>query len=306
MDSVVILQQMFVLISLMAVGFALRRLNILDQKGNALLTSLTLNVALPAAMLTGVTGSPETVENLYLVYVLGVSILAFLVMWPLSELSARLTVPKTREDRGALTSIGLWSNVAFLGFPLTLSLWGPDYMFYAVLFNLVYNSLALSLGIKILAGSGAKVSLKLIFNLSLVASLLAIALFMLNIQIPTLIHAPLTQLGNMLTPLGVIVLGSILGGMELREAFSDWRVYAATAVKLLVAPVAVYLVLSQFALSPGMLGIFVLLAALPTAPRTAWVASHYGGNLKMVSQGILIATILSVVTIPLLAFLLGL
>ena len=305
MDTTIVLQQMFILFFLMAIGFALRKGNLLDQKSNTVLSTLVLNVALPATIIMAVVSAAGARENLYLVYVLGVSALIYVILGALAVGSAYLMRVKAQEDRGALISISLFGNVAYMGFPLVIALWGPDQIFYAVLFNMTSNVIAFSVGIKLLAGAGTKISLKLIFNPLMNASLVAIVLFLLNIQIPPLLSAPLTHLRNMLTPMGMILVGSILGGMELKEVFSGWRVYVSIAVKLLAAPLAVFLILSRFITDPVMLGIFVLLSASPTAPRTAILCLRYGGNYKLVGQGIFLATVLSIATIPLLIHLLG-
>jgi len=306
MEITIVFEQMFVLFFLMLVGFLLRKFKILSQDGNSILTRLILVAIIPAAIITGVVNTPGGQGNLHLLYVLGVSIFVFILMTLLSILIARLTGAKTQEDRGALASTGLFGNIAYMGFPLALILFGSDSVFYTVLFNLVFNTFALSFGIKLLTGAGVKLSLRLIFNASMNASLLAIGLFMLNVSLPPLVTAPLTHLGNMLTPTGMILLGSILAEMNLKEILLGWRIYTAIAVKLLLAPLMVFFILSQFVSDPLMLGLFVVLSAVPAAPRTAMLAVHYGGNHKLVSQGIFLSTILSIVTIPFLIFLLSL
>ena len=306
MDISIVYMQLFVLFSLMAVGFALRRLKILDDKANDILTHLVLKVALPATIVMGITGASGVRENVYLLYVIGVSFLVYIVLGLLAVISSRLIRAKTSEDVGAFANISMFGNVAYLGIPLTIALFGPESVFYAVLFNLVSNLIAFSIGIKLLGGSKAKFAPKLIFNTLMNISLVAIVLFLLDVQIPALIQMPLTHLRNMLTPMGMILLGSILGGMDMKEVFLGWRIYVAIAFKLLLAPVAVFLLLSQFITNPVMLSIFVLLSASPTAPRTAMLCLRYGGNFKLVSQGIFLGTMLSVVTIPLLIHLLGL
>lgn len=305
MELTIVLQQMLVLFSMMSVGFALRRQGVLDQKGNGLLTRLILDVALPAAIITGVAGAPGERENAHLFYVIGLAFLLFFLFCLVAIPATWLMRPK-REDFGALASVALFPNIAFMGFPLMMALYGPESMFYGVLVNLVFNVFALSIGVKLLAGSQAKMSLKLIFNIAMNASLVGIALFVLNITLPPVINIPMTHLGNMLTPLGMLLLGSILGGMDLKSVFSGWRIYAASFVKLLVVPVVVYLVLIQITDNVLMIGSMVIMSAVPTAPRTAMLAVRFGGNTELVSQGIFISTILSIAAFPLLFLLLGL
>ncbi|MCL2562435.1 MAG: AEC family transporter [Oscillospiraceae bacterium] len=305
MDITIVLRQMFILFSLMSVGFTLRKLKILDQNSDKLLTHLVLSVVLPAAILLGVTGASGGRGNLYLAYVLGISLLAFVITGVLAWTVSRLMGAKERTDKGALASIGMFGNLVYMGFPLILGLFGAENMFYAVLFNFISNIFAFSLGIRLLTGAQGSLSLKQLVNPLMCTSVFAILLFMLNVRIPPLIEAPLSHLGNMLTPLGMILIGSILGGMEVKEIFFGWRVYVSIGMKLLIAPVAVFLVLSRFVADPVLLGILVVLSAMPTAPRTIMLCIRHGGNYKMISQGIFIATVLSILTIPLVIHVLG-
>jgi len=297
---------MFVIFSLISVGFTLRRLNILSKEGNVLLTHLVLSVAVPATILLRMTAASYGRTNLYLGYVFLICILAFVLVGALAIIGSRLVSPKDSKDLGSLISVGMFGNVAFMGFPLVIALFGEDAMFYAVLFHLVCTLFAFSLGIKLLAGSDAKFSWYQLRTVLMGASLLAIVLFIFNIQIPPLIRTPLTHLSNMLTPIGMLLLGSILGGMNFREVLFGWQVYVIIAIKLLLGPVVVFLVLSLFVSDPMVLGVFVVLASGPTAPRTAALCIRYGGNQKLVSQGIFLSTIFSILTIPLLIHVLGL
>ena len=306
MDITIVIRQLFILFTLVSIGVILRRTKVLDQSSNATLTQLLLKVVMPAAILTGIADSIGVRERSYLLYVLGMSVFAYLMLMLLAVGTAWLLRPKTSEDQGALASICMFPNIIYIGIPLTISLWGPEYLFYPALFNLIANLFAFSIGLKILAGSKAKISPKLIFNTLMNVSLFAIALFLIGIPLPAIVNAPLFHLRDMMTPMGMILLGSILGGMELKKVFSGWRVYAAVAVKLLVAPVVMFLILSQLIADPVMLGIFVLLSSSPAAIRTVLLAIQYGGNAEMVSQGAFLSTALSIVTIPLIILLLGL
>ena len=95
--------------------------------------------------------------------------------------------------------------------------------------------------------------------------------------------------------------------MPLRELFDEWRVYIFTAVKLLAMPLLVFLLLQ---LLPGfeansLLGkVLVVLSSVPVATNATMLSIEYGGNNKLVAQGIFFSTIFSVLTIPLLVFIL--
>jgi len=305
MELTIILTPMFTLFSMALVGFFLRRRKILDHNSNSLITGLTLNVAMPAAILTSVAGAPTAGDASYLAYILLLSVLLFFLYCAISVPVIWFLKP-AKGDMGSLVSLAVFPNMGFVGFPILLALYGPQGMFYGVIMNLVSNLFALSVGVKFLAGSEAKMSLRLIFNVSMNASLLAVGLFVLGIQIPPLLYTPLTHMGHMLTPLGMLLLGSILGEVkDVKTLFSGWRIYAVTGIRLLLVPVVTYLVASQFISDPILLGAVLVVSAVPAAIRTAMLSIHYGGNSELISQGIFLSAIFFIATLPGLLFLFG-
>lgn len=102
----------------------------------------------------------------------------------------------------------------------------------------------------------------------------------------------------------MIVIGTSLGGIPLKKAFGNWRVYVASFVRLIVCPVVVWAVLRLFVHDPMMLGIPVLLAACPSAMIITVLCLQYGKDEALSSEVIFMSTVFSAATIPLLIWLL--
>jgi len=302
MEITIVAEQMFVMLFLITAGFTMRKLGLFGEEIKKLLQPLLLNAAIPAMILVRGTSAAGGHTNLYMAYVFALSILAFVSIFLVSILISRL-IRAPLEDRGALASIGMFPSVAFMGFPIALALFGSEGMFYAVIFNFVCTVGAFSVGIKLLSGQ-AKFSFKQLCTPVIGASVAALTLGAFDVGIPPLLVTPLTHLGNMLTPLAMILLGSILSEMNLREMLLGWRIYVFIGVKLILTPVTIFLVLSQFTSNALLTAVIVVLAACPTAGRTTILCLRYGGNYKLVSQGVCLTTIFGIVTIPLLLYLL--
>jgi len=304
MDTGIVFQQMLILVIVMAVGFAMRRLGLIDAIGNTYLTKILLKVTLPATMLTAIGGSTIAVP-LYQVFVLfGATVLSFGVMAIVAFLSPWAMATKP-DERGVYAALGLFGNVNFMGIPLAFSLFGSDGMFYAVLYNIVFNLLIFSLGMKMIGGKSAKISAKFFFTPVLIASVLALIFFLADVRLPYVIDSSLGLLGRVTSPLAMLLLGSVLGGMNIREMFQGWRVYGITLVRLVIAPIAVYFALSPLPLRPMFLAVLVVMSASPMAISTATFAIHYGQHEEIVGKGVFLSTLFSVVSMPLvLAFLL--
>ena len=299
MDTSVILQQMIILFSLMAVGFLIRRLKVIDAQANAYLTKLLLRVTLPATLVSAISASELEVTRSAVPVLFLVIAFSFAVIAVLSWL-APLCFRAKREERGAYTAMGLFANVNFMGIPLTWALLGPDAMLYAILYNIVFNLAFFSLGMKLVGGKQANLSAKLFFSPAMLASFLSVLLFMLDIQLPYVMDRSLGLLGAVTTPMAMILLGSILGAMDLGELFRGWRVYIITAVRLLIAPIVVYLALLPFSIDPMLLTVILIMSASPMAISTAMFTIHYDAHQEVVGKGIFLSTLFSVVTLPIL------
>lgn len=138
----------------------------------------------------------------------------------------------------------------------------------------------------------------------MIASFLAVGLFFLDFRPPGPLATGLTQLGNLMTPLAMLMFGSIFGEMSWKEMFLGWRAHVIVAVKLLILPLLTFLVFVRFVPEPTFFGVLITFAAMPISGRCMMFAVHYDGNYKLASQGLFLSTIFSIVTVPFLIFLL--
>ena len=303
MDAFAAFQQMLILVLVMAVGFVIRRLKVLDEIANAYLTKLLLRVTLPATLISGIAESTVEVPPRELVFLFAINILCFVVM-ALFSLGTPLVLRTERDERGVYAAMALFGNVSFMGLPLTYAFFGPDGIFYAVVHNIVFNILIFTLGMKLIAGTKAKLSLDFFFSPILLAAVSALLLFLLDIQLPYVMSRSLRLIGNVSTPAAMLLLGSILGAMHFREMFRGWRIYAVTFVRLVALPLVVFLLLTPFTLPPLFPEVMLMMVASPVAISSITFSIYYGVHQEAVGKGIFVSTLLSVVTIPVLLSLL--
>jgi len=96
----------------------------------------------------------------------------------------------------------------------------------------------------------------------------------------------------------MIIIGSMLAEMRFKNIFSDFSIYYATLVRLLIVPIIVYVVLILLNADPLLLNICVILQAMPAAVMAPILAEKYGGDSLLASQCVFITTIVSSITIP--------
>ena len=309
MDFSTISGQMLMLLLMMILGYLARRQNLLDEHVNASLSKVVLNVTLPAQIITSFAMEGAELTNGEVGAAFGLSCLIYLFYTALAVIYVRL-MRLPRQDWGTYQYMIIFGNIGFMGFPVITAIFGAKALVYAVIMNIVFNLLVFSYGIKLITDgseTAGSFSWRKLINMPLISSALTLVLFFLHIKLPTVVNTALFTMGDATTPMAMLILGCTIAEMPLRELFDEWRVYIFTAVKLLAMPLLVFLLLQ---LLPGfeansLLGkVLVVLSSVPVATNATMLSIEYGGNNKLVAQGIFFSTIFSVLTIPLLVFIL--
>ncbi len=309
MDFSTILGQMLMLLLMMILGYLARRQNLLDEHVNASLSKVVLNVTLPAQIITSFAMEGAELTNGEVGAAFGLSCLIYLFYMALAVIYVRL-MRLPRQDWGTYQYMIIFGNIGFMGFPVITAIFGAKALVYAVIMNIVFNLLVFSYGIKLITDgseTAGSFSWRKLINMPLISSALTLVLFFLHIKLPAVVNTALFTMGDATTPMAMLILGCTIAEMPLRELFDEWRVYIFTAVKLLAMPLLVFLLLQ---LLPGfeansLLGkVLVVLSSVPVATNATMLSIEYGGNNKLVAQGIFFSTIFSVLTIPLLVFIL--
>ena len=131
-------------------------------------------------------------------------------------------------------------------------------------------------------------------------------IFIFEIPMPKLVDDVADTLSAATVPLSMMCVGLSLGSVSLKEALLQPRLYGISLVRLLICPLAVWLVLRMLITNPVILGTIVLLAACPSAIICTILGIQYGRDGVESSEAIFISTMLSMITIPLLISVLGL
>jgi hypothetical protein len=178
-------------------------------------------------------------------------------------------------------------------------------VFYAAIFNLPNNLLIYSLGSYLLSGREGKRSrfrIKQILNPGTLSAAAALVLFLCGLKLPSPVLGTLQTLGNITTPLSMLVIGSTLAETTVSHTLGNWKVYAFGCFKLLLIPAAVYFLGSLFVKDALILGVLTILTAMPCAAVTTMLCEENGQDGKTAASYIFVTTLMSVVTIPLVAF----
>lgn len=288
---------------IMVVGYVMNKVGVIDRDANVRYTKLVINISLPAQIITAFISNRGIVSNQEVLMVFAITFVIYAVYGILAVLFTwMLRVPP--KQKGTYMFMTMFGNIGFMGFPVITAIFGEEAMIYAVICNVVFNVLVYSVGITMISSSDdgvAKFQLRRLRNMPLMAAGLSIFLYFTGIPLPEQVMTSLDFMGNVTTPVAMLILGSTIAGMPIRELFDEWRIYIFSALKLLVVPLIIIFLLDRFSMDSELLkGTLIVLTAMPVATNTTMLAIEYDGDVQLASKGIFFTTVLSILTIPLI------
>lgn len=300
------LQQMVVLFILMGIGYVCSKKAVITDEVGKKLSFIVVNIANPALILTGCMGE-EKIQGQELLITAAVMLAVYAALLLLAQLLPGL-LRVGKKSCGTYKAMTVFSNIGFMGFPVVSALYGSGALLYAALFMFPYNILIYTYGVSAMAvkedspGQKGGVSFGRIFNIGVIACILTIVIYLLGLPIPEFIKTTVTQLSNLTAPLSMMIIGASLAALNLKELFMDGKLLVFSFIKLVVIPVAGVLLIRQFVSSEVICGVCMVMLATPVGSMTAMLAQQYEGDYEMASKGVALTTVLSVVTMPLVAW----
>lgn len=318
MDAFIpMLKNVIIFIVLAVPGYLLVKTGTMKQEHSGALSKLLMYVGMPFLILSGVINISFDAEIvLNLVWAALITIVLTFAYFFISKFIVTTTETKTDPDEekkrtGMERFCAIFSNNGFLGLPLAAAVFGTGEIFtYLVVVNIINNTLIYALGSYLVSGDKSTIDIKkILLNPVLIAFVIGVALNLVGFSktLPELVTCS-DYFKNIVTPISMVILGMKMGGIQLKELFTSWKMYYISLLKLVVIPVisvAITILLNRLCgLNQNMIMTMFVAFAMPTAALSTAFADSYGGDSKNGAVFTLGSTILSVVSIPLLYLLL--
>ena len=222
------------------------------------------------------------------------------VCWVLAAISCRLVGLGDRAPLFELL-IAVMNNM-FIALPVVETLFGSQAVFYCSLSCIPFNVLLYTFGIYRLQGGAGKGSVRLrdIFSVPLLATLAALVIFLLHPPVPPVVKELASTMSVATMPLSMIVIGSSLGSVSLLDAFKKGKLYLMCVIRLLLCPLLVWLLAGLMTEDLMLRVTATIIAAAPSGVVVSVLAIQYDRDAVFTSEGILLSTVFSMLTIPLI------
>ena len=271
--SVLLAEQIAELFLMILMGYVIVKLGLVTDDDSKILSKIVLYIVIPCVMINAfqIDCTPDKVQGMFLALVASVVLQVLLL-------------------------IAVW-------------MMGKEWVVFGCVFMAVQLIFMWTHG-KYIISSGDRIDWrKIVLNINMIAIFIGAVLFLLKIHLPEIVDGTLHAVGSTIGPVSMIVTGMLIAGMNLRDIFTNRRVYAVTFLRLLLVPVLALIILKISGLvtwhpqGEKILLVIFLAVITPSASTITQMCQVYGGNSKYSSAINVMTTLLAIVTMPIMVLL---
>lgn len=296
---------MLILLAIVIVGYVAGKLKYMGGDFDRRLSNIIIDITCPALILSSTMGGKLPDRSLILP-LLGISLLTY-VLLAIAAWTLPRWLTKKSEDRGTVGFALMFGNVGFIGYPIVGAIFGHEAVFYAAILNVVNTLSVFTAGVMLVNGEKQRMAFqsKILVSTPMISAYLAILIVALGIDnIPSVISQPITMIGGITVPGALLIIGSSMSRLSWRMMLGSGVVYVTTAFRLLILPLLLYIIFRAMGFDSLVVNINTLVIAMPVATYGTILCLRYGRDTALITEITFISTLLSVLTIPLVAQLL--
>lgn len=298
----VLIQLQGTILVYMGFGFILRKTHMIDEQASSFLSTFILEFILPINIFNSClqSFSFEKMNSFLVLFILAIGIECILFC------VTRFNILKVSSNQLKVVRYGLLvSNGGLIGTPVIEGLYGACGVMVANIFLIPQRILAYTAGKSIFNPNQKRRTIKEIIlnfctNHVVLALVIGILLAGFNVQIPTFIHSAIQNTSKCMSPLSLILVGSLLANDLKFKLYEDLKIIGLSIYRQIIIPVLLMFILKPMNFDPLSKSIMILLIGMPIASTTAIYASQYHNEEGFASKAVFISTLSSTITLVLL------
>lgn len=297
-SAITLFYQIIKMFIMMSAGYYLYKKSIINDDTTSRLSNILLTITTPCMIISSFNQTYSS-EKLYgLIYSFVLSLFIYLI----NILLSNLIYPKNKSiDRFGL----VFSNAGFLGIPLVSGLLGVEAIFYLAPFIALFYIFGWTFGVILMTNDLSHISIKkILYNPCIWSVIIGIIIFLLPIKPFTPIMESINTLGNMTTPLAMIILGAYMAKTNLYSLFTNKHAYLTSFYRLVVLPIILVFVFQFLPLQLHEVRTVLLIgASAPIAVLAPIFAQMFNKDTIYGSHIVCLSTILCLITMPMMIIL---
>ena len=293
----VLIKQVVIMYILIFLGYYAYKRKLISDQGSKDIGKILLNIAIPIVVISNfcVERTVEKTNDLFFSIIISIICMFIAVL-----ISMLIFHSKNRIDEFSAA----FSNAGFIGIPLVQATFGSNAVFYISMMIVLVNLLQWTYGVYTITDDKKYINVKKILKNPIVISVfIGVILFFLNIKLPLVLTSVFNSIGNINSPLAMLVSGVYLAQSDLLSMIKKKDVYFVSFVRLLLIPIVCAVVLRFIPLGSIELRLAILLAcAAPVGSNVAIFASQYDKDYKKGIENVCISTLLCILTLPIIMY----
>ena len=290
-----IFYQIIKMFIMMVVGYGLYKKSMINDDTTAKLSNILLMIATPCTIITSFNQTYSTEKLIGLATSFALSFIVYVG----NILIARILYHNEKNNVERFCIV--FSNAGFIGIPLVNGLLGSEAIFYLSPFIVGFYLFVWTYGIIEMSCDKSNVTVKKITtNPCIWAVIAGIIVFLMPIKPFLPIMEAINMMGNMNTPLAMIVLGAYLAKENLVEIFTSAKLYLISFYRLILIPIVYVILFTFLPIEMNIKKIILIGAAAPVGALAPVFAQIYNKDTGYSAKIVCLSTILSLFTLPIL------
>lgn len=295
-----VVEKVAVMLILIVIGYWVTKRGMLTERGASEITTLLIKVVTPCVIVYSFVGSADALEASQLVMAMALPALWLGIGLGLSLLTFRREPP---ERQKVLRFALIFSNTGFMGIPLVQGIVADAGVIYASFGVVMFNIFCWTYGYSMMSG-GAKLNLKtVLLNPGIIGLVFGLPIYFFKLRLPAIITEPMGYVAGLNTPLAMLVIGCTIAKADLHSFASDMSVYKVSFLRLIATPAIYLALLLVIRPQPDLFVASMIQAATPVAANTVLFATQYKRDSELASKLVVVSTVLSILTIPIMTVL---
>lgn len=294
---------------IIGIGFVANKADIMPMAANKYLVGLLIRVTCPCMIIASITSNDLREDTLSLsLQTLAGAVVFFtvsaLVGW---VLSAKIVKVDPAENVGVYTFAFGSINSGFIGFPITLAIFGSGILYLMVLHNVVgsfylytFGGMLVNMGVL-----GSKPDFEGFINsfknINAIAAVVSIAMLFAGLKLPAVIFDCVDMIGDATTPLSMLIVGMQLGECDFGEVLKNRKLLGISFLKMLLLPVLTFLMVNWLPFDVSVKACLIFAASFPVAVAVVPIASEQNRDSLVTAEMVAITTLISLAVIPAVA-----
>ena len=336
----ILINQLGMFVIYVLAGIILIRTKVLNRENMEVVSRLVIKLALPVMIFTNTVNGVDKEMLFHSLSILGIAFFMYICLFGLSFLSGKL-FHLQGDHQQLYSAMSAFGNIGFMVIPIVTCIFPERGMLYISVFTMIDQLMLWTVGVRLTSKAGDRVEkvseiqsscgqvkadrknvavgrsatdrtvdkrvsfdFKKLINPVTVAIVLSLIFILTGISLPEILNTAFSKIGATATPLAMIYLGGVFACMDVRKYVCKLDYYGIVVIKMLIFPVIFYLIQGLLPISAEIRMTMTLTSAMPVMSSVVMMANAYGTDGDYAMGGILVTTVCSIVTLPLVYWIL--